>query len=47
MGRRVTIVIEDDLYKKLRERQAKLIRETEGPVSFSKVINQSVRKRIK
>ena len=36
MGKRITIVLDDDLVKKLHEIQAKFIRETtESSVSFS------------
>ena len=47
MGKRVTIVLDDDLVKKLHERQAKQIRETSESVSFSSVVNQTLRKSIK
>ncbi len=47
MGRRITIVLDDDLVKKLREKQAKLIKESAESVSFSSVINQMLRKSIK
>lgn len=47
MARRVTIIIDDDLDKKLRLRQAKLIKESRESVSFSSVINQTLRKYIK
>jgi len=47
MGKRVTIVLDDDLVKKLHEKQAKLIKETTKSVSFSSVINQTIRKSIK
>ncbi|WP_182130123.1 hypothetical protein [Nitrosopumilus sp. b3] len=40
MTKRITIVIEDNLIKKLRERQAKMIKETSGSVSFSRVISE-------
>ena len=47
MGKRITIVLDDDLLKKLREKQAKLIRETSESVSFSNVVNNTLRKNIK
>ena len=43
MARRVTIILDDDLVKKLRERQAKLIKESTSSVSFSKVLNETIR----
>jgi len=47
MGKRVTIVLDDDLAKKLHEIQAKLIRETTKSVSFSKVLNETIRVSLK
>ena len=43
MSKRVTIVLDDDLAKKLREKQAKQIKESTKSVSFSKVLNETVR----
>ncbi|MEK0335989.1 MAG: hypothetical protein QQN45_07715 [Nitrosopumilus sp.] len=47
MINRVTIVLDDDLDKKLRLRQAKLIKESSKSVSFSRVINDVLRKHLK
>ncbi len=47
MAKRITIMIDDDLDKKLRIIQAKAIQNTTSSVSFSRVINQIVRKQIK
>ncbi len=47
MGKRITVVLDDDLVRKLREKQAKLIRESAKSVSFSRVLNDTLRKRIK
>jgi len=47
MSKRVTIVLDDDLVKKLREKQSKLIKESANSVSFSEVVNQTLRKSIK
>ena len=47
MGKRVTIMIDDDLDKKLRLLQAKLISKTNESVSYSQVINQELRKQVK
>jgi len=44
MGKRITILLDDDLIKKLREKQAKQIKESPESVSFSSVINQIIRK---
>ena len=47
MGKRVTVVLDDDLIKKLHEKQAKLIKESVKSVSFSHVVNATLRKGIK
>ncbi len=47
MGKRITIVLDDDLVKKLHDKQAKLIKESAKSVSFSRVINETLRKNIK
>ena len=47
MAKRVTIMLEDDLVKKLHEIQAKQIKETTKSVSFSAVLNETVRKSLK
>jgi len=47
MGKRVTVVLDDDLVKKLHEKQAKLIKESVKSVSFSHVVNATLRKGIK
>jgi hypothetical protein len=47
MGKRVTVVLDDDLVKKIREKQAKLIKESVKSVSFSHVVNVTLRKGIK
>lgn len=40
-------MIDDDLDKKLRMRQAKIIQETQGGCSYSKVLNDTLRKALK
>jgi len=47
MAKRITIMIDDDLDKKLRLMQAKMIQTTTGSVSYSKVINEMLAKGIK
>ena len=47
MGKRVTIVIDDDLDKKLRLRQAKLIQQKQSSYSYSRVLNETLRKVLK
>ena len=47
MSKRVTIVIDDYLDKKLRLRQAKIIQQTQSSCSYSRVINDTLRKVLK
>ena len=47
MSKRVTIMIDDDLDKKLRMRQAKMIQQEQSSYSYSKVLNESLRKILK
>jgi len=47
MGKRITIMIDDDLNKKLHLIQAKAIQNTTSSVSYSRVINETLRKKLK
>ncbi len=47
MIRRVTIMLDDDLVKKLKNKQAKLIKKNQGSVSLSRVINDYLRVSLK
>ena len=47
MSKRVTIIIDDDLDKKLRSLQAKMIQKEQSAYSFSKVVNETIRKTLK
>ena len=47
MSKRVTIVIDDDLDKKLRIRQAKIIQQENASCSYSRVLNEMLRKGLK
>jgi len=47
MSKRVTIMIDDDIDKKLRLRQAKTIQQTQTSVSYSKILNEILRKALK
>ena len=47
MRKRVTIVIDDDLDKKLRLRQAKMIQQKQSSYSYSRVLNETLRKVLK
>ena len=46
MSKRVTIMIDDELDKKLRMRQAKLIQQEQSSYSYSRVLNEVIRKAI-
>jgi len=47
MTKRVTIMIDDDVDKTVRRKQAKRIETEEISVSFSRVINDELRKSLK
>jgi hypothetical protein len=47
MGKRVTIMLEDELLKKLHDIQAKLIKESKSNISFSGVLNDTLRTGLK
>ncbi|HET9009072.1 MAG TPA: hypothetical protein VFN17_03015 [Nitrosarchaeum sp.] len=47
MNHRITIMIDEDVIKKLRIIQAKQIKESAESVSFSKVINDCLAKSLK
>jgi hypothetical protein len=47
MGKRITIMIDEDLEKKLRLIQAKTIASSKAGISFSQVLNKTLRKAIK
>ena len=47
MAQRITIMLDDELAKKLRNMQAKLIKESTKSVSFSKVLNEMVKQGLK
>ncbi len=47
MSKRVTIMIDDDLDKKMRMLQARMIQSTTSSVSFSNVLNQVLRESLK
>jgi len=44
MSNRITIVLDEENHKKLRNLQAKKIKESTKSVSFSKVINEVIEK---
>ncbi len=43
MAERKTIMIDDDVAKKIRNLQAKKIKETASTVSFSSIVNEMLR----
>ena len=47
MAKRITIMIDDDLDKKLRLLQAKNITKSQKSVSYSRTLNEVLRKSIK
>ena len=47
MSKRITIMIDDDLDKKLRLRQAKTIQHEQTSYSYSKALNDTLRKSLK
>ena len=47
MAKRITIMLDDDLVKKLHEIQAKKIKASTKSVSFSRVVNEALRKGLK
>jgi len=47
MAKRITIMLDDNLVKKLHEIQAKKIQKTNSSVSFSAILNETLRKSLK
>ena len=47
MTQSMTIVLDDDLVKKLKDIQAKLVKESQKSVRFSHVLNEELRKSLK
>ena len=47
MAKRITIMIDEDLDKKLRLRQAKMIQQEQSSYSYSRVLNDILRKSLK
>jgi hypothetical protein len=47
MSKRITIVLQDDLIKKLRMKQSKMIQNSSGSVSFSSVVNDLLKNCLK
>lgn len=45
--KRVTIMLDDDLDQVLRDRQSRLIKKNQSSYSFSKVLNEALRKELK
>ncbi len=47
MGERITVMLDEEVVKKLRNRQAKLLRDSTKSVSFSKVLNETLKTALK
>lgn len=47
MTKRVTIMIDDENDKKLRDIQSRRIRDEQGSVSYSRVLNDTLRRSLK
>ncbi|MDH3277175.1 MAG: hypothetical protein OEL77_02960 [Nitrosopumilus sp.] len=47
LSKRITVMLDDEIVKKLHELQAKQIRENSESVSFSGVLNETLRANIK
>jgi len=47
MAKRISIMLDDDLVKKLHEIQAKQIKQYTKSVSFSRILNEVLRKSLK
>lgn len=47
MGKRITVVLDEEIMKKLRIIQAKQIKNSVNSVSFSSILNQELRKILK
>ncbi len=45
-SKKVTVVLSDDIIKKLRKKQAELIKKSQNSVSFSMVVNKILRENI-
>ena len=42
MGRRITVMVDDENFRKLRILQSKLLKQTDSSVSFSRVLNDTI-----
>ena len=47
MGKRITVVVDKEIFKQLKRIQAKKITELETHVSFSSVVNLQLKKSLK
>jgi len=47
LSKRITIMIDEDIDKKLRFRQAKMIQQEQSSYSYSRVLNDTLRKVLK
>ena len=47
MAQRITIMIDDDLHQRLHDRQAALIKKHNASYSFSRVLNEVLRGKVR
>ncbi len=47
MAQRITIMIDDDLHQRLHDRQAALIKKHNSSYSFSRVLNEVLRGKVR
>jgi hypothetical protein len=47
MAKRISVLLDDDLYKKTRMIQAKTIQRTNESISYSKIINDLLRQSLR
>ena len=47
VAKRITIMLDDELVKKLHDIQAKQIKETNDSISFSQVLNEALKEHLK
>jgi len=47
MAQRITIMFDDELVKKLRVKQGELLKKTSKSISFSFIVNETVKKGLK
>jgi len=46
MPKRITIMLDEDLDKKIRQRQAKMIQQSQSSYSFSRAVNELLKEAV-